>query len=138
MQKGKCICKNTIQGKYRPNGPKSFQSNQELTDTIEEYCKYEATSMEEIACTYGYPIDNSDVSQIQDMLEAFYGMKSFNEYNIGSCDVSNVTNMGEMFSRAESFNQHFGSWDVSNVRVMQNMFRRASVFDQDIGSSNVS
>jgi surface protein len=52
--------------------------------------------MEEIACTYGYPIDRWDVSQVTDMSSLFTNRYSFNEY-IESWDVSNVTNMNRMF-----------------------------------------
>jgi hypothetical protein len=48
------LCKDTIDAKCGQDGPRDFQSNQELRDALKKYCKYEA-SMEEIACTYGYP-----------------------------------------------------------------------------------
>jgi hypothetical protein len=53
------LCKDTINAKCRQDGPrKAFQSNQELRDMVDQYCEYEANTMEMIACTYGYPIDN--------------------------------------------------------------------------------
>jgi surface protein len=131
------LCKKTIDDKCDPNGPKPFQSNQELRDAVEKYCEYEAGSMEEIASTYGYPIDKWNVSQIKDMSMVFSYMSSFNEY-IGSWDVSNVTNMRGMFLWATPFNQDIGSWDVSNVTNMESMFNGAKIFNQDIGSWDVS
>jgi surface protein len=127
------LCKQTIKNKCSPNGPKPFQSNQELREAVKKYCKYDAVSMEEIACTYGYPINNWDVSHIDDMSKVFLGMDTFNEC-IGSWDVSNVTDMGLMFCNATSFNQDIGSWNVSNVTTMDFMFMDASAFNQDIGS----
>jgi hypothetical protein len=64
------LCKKTIVDKCGPTGPEAFQSNQELKDAVKKYC--EAGAMEEIACTYGYPIDKWDVSQVEDMSEVFW------------------------------------------------------------------
>jgi surface protein len=131
------LIKDIIDAKCGQHGPKAFQSKRELRKAVEKYCKYEAASMEEIACTYGYPMDKWDVSQLEDMSGLFGGMDTFNEY-IGSWDVSNVTNMNYMFAGARAFNQDIGSWDVSNVTIMFSMFLGASVFDQYIGSWDVS
>jgi surface protein len=119
---------------------KAFQSKQELKDAITKYCRYEAASMEEIAGTYGYPMDNWDVSEMTDMSYLFEDMDSFNEY-IGSWDVSNVTNMRKMFHKATAFNQAIGNWDTSNATDMSYMFLAATAFNQKIGSwvtSNVT
>jgi Mycoplasma protein of unknown function, DUF285 len=105
------LCEKTIDDKCGHNGPKAFQSNQELRDAVENYCMYEVGSMEEIACTYGYPIDKWNVSQVEDMSSIFSKMKTFNEY-IGSWDVSSVKSMNCMFLEAHSFNHDLGSWDV--------------------------
>jgi surface protein len=156
------FCKKTIDDKCGNNGPKPFQSKQELVDAVEKYCKYEAEAMEEIACTYGYPMDKWNVSQVEDMSNVFRSRHTFNEYigswdvsnvtdmrymfydasvfnqNIGSWNVSSVTNMSGMFNHARGFNQNIGSWDVSSVTNMWYMFYNASLFNQDIGSWNVS
>jgi hypothetical protein len=58
-------------------GNKPFQSKQELKDAITKYCTFKAAAMEEIACTYGYPMDSWDVSQITDMSNLFAYMHSF-------------------------------------------------------------
>jgi hypothetical protein len=55
--------------------PKAFQSKQ---DAITKYCRYDGAAMEEITSTYGYPMDNWDVSKITDMSKLFENMKSFN------------------------------------------------------------
>jgi surface protein len=130
-------CHDTIDAMCRQSGPTAFQSKEELRLAIETYCKYEAASMEEIACTYGYPIDKWDVSHVQDMSELFDGMETFNEY-IGSWNVSNVINMEHMFIRAKSFNQDINSWDVSSVTDTGAMFWKAFAFNQNIGSWDVS
>jgi hypothetical protein len=56
--------KEIIDAKCGQDVPKAFQCNHELSNAIAKYCNYEAASMEGIACTYGYPIDKWDVSQI--------------------------------------------------------------------------
>jgi surface protein len=118
------------------DSPNAFQSKQELKNVITKYCEYKAPTMEEIACTYGYPIDSLDVSQLEDMSELFRSMDSFNEY-IGSWDVSNATYMNHMFDGAKRFNQDIGSWDTSGVADMSYMFSIAENFNQDIGSWDV-
>jgi hypothetical protein len=104
------LCKTTLRNKCCGR-PKAFQSNLELKQAVWKYFLYGARSTEEIACTYGYPVDSWDVSQITDMSFLFLKMRTFNEY-IGSWNVSNVTNMNSMFSGATAFNQEIGSWDV--------------------------
>jgi hypothetical protein len=86
--------------------PKTFESKQELKDAIMTFFHYpyRGVAMEEIACTYGYPIDSWDVSQIWDMSMLFERLYSFNKY-IGSWNVSRVRNMSYMFRDATSFNQ---------------------------------
>jgi surface protein len=75
---------------------KVFESKQELRDGVTRYCTFEAATMEEIAGTYGYPMDSWDVSKITDMSNLFFQMRRFNEY-IGSWDRSKVTDMNRMF-----------------------------------------
>jgi surface protein len=126
------LCKKTMQTKCG-----RFETKQELKDAIDKYCQKNPTLMEDIACTYGYPIDSWDVSRIQDMSKLFYRRSNFNDY-IGSWDVSKVTDMSYMFHGAEAFNQDFGAWNVSNVTTMSHMFHGANAFDQDIGSWDVT
>jgi hypothetical protein len=117
------LCKKTVQNKCNPHGTKRFQSKLELRDAVDKYCKYDAVSMEYIACTYGYPIDRWDVSQIESMSGLFKHKYNFNEC-IGSWDVSNLTDMSYMFENASIFNQDFGAWDVSNVTWCLGCFQR--------------
>jgi hypothetical protein len=72
------LCKTAIRNKCC-GSPKAFQSKQELTDTIWKYYRcqrrnWTRETMEEIACTYGYPIDSWDVSQVTDMSNLFENM----------------------------------------------------------------
>ena len=59
-----------------------------------------------------------------------YGASSFNQ-PLNNWDVSNVEDMREMFTNAESFedatsfNQPLNNWDVSNVKDMGYMFYHA-------------
>jgi Mycoplasma protein of unknown function, DUF285 len=120
------LCKKTILIKEWSQWPKSFSIQPRIKIyAVEKYCKQEAGAREELACTYGYPIDKWDVSHIMDMSKVFWGMDTFNEY-IGSWDVSSVTTMRDMFHGAGRFNQDIGSWDVCRVTNMSCMFRSAS------------
>ena len=85
------LCKRAIDRK-RPGPPKPFQSNQELCDAVRKYCTYDPEAMEELACTYGYPIGKWDVSPVTDFSHVFADQRDFNEY-IGDWDVSNTTSM---------------------------------------------
>jgi surface protein len=132
------LCKKTINEKGGPDGPKAFTSTQELEDAVMKYCqeKPNAANMEDIACTYGYPIGQWNVSQIKDMSCLF--RDTILDECIGSWDVSSVTNMSSMFEGARAFNQDIGSWDVSSVTKMSSMFHSATRFNQDIESWDVS
>ena len=54
-------------------------------------------------------------------IEGCFFAKSFNQ-PLNNWDVSNVENMFGMFCNAESFNQPLNNWDVSNVIYMDEMF----------------
>ncbi len=51
---------------------------------------------------------------------------SFNQ-PLDDWDVSNVENMRSMFNTAKSFNQSLNNWDVSNVKNMDHMFYNTSM-----------
>ena len=61
----------------------------------------------------------------------FWGATSFNQ-PLNNWNVSNVNNMGYMFGGAESFNQPLNNWDVSNVTDMGMMFNGATSFNQPL------
>src|SRR5690625_190728 len=82
-------------------------------------------------------LEHWDLSNVTNLKGIFYNATNFNQ-DISSWDVSNVTNMSEMFYEAKSFNQNLETWDVSNVTNMRSMFMGATVFNQDIGSWDVS
>jgi hypothetical protein len=72
-EKWRQLIKDIVDDKYGEDGPNAFQSKQELRDTVEKYCRYDAShlvfrkaaSLEKIAYTYGYPMDKWDVSQLE-------------------------------------------------------------------------
>jgi surface protein len=141
-------CTEAIDAKQTPTTKKAFSTNQELRKAVEKYCGYnEATDSysqccsprvaEEFAQTYGYPINQWDVSSLQDFSFVFDNMDTFNE-DISSWNVSNATSMYAMFIYASSFNQDMSSWNVSNVTNMNRMFGYAKAFNQDLSSWNVS
>mmetsp|Transcript_13204 Transcript_13204/g.15124 ORF Transcript_13204/g.15124 Transcript_13204/m.15124 type:complete len:330 (-) Transcript_13204:301-1290(-) len=88
---------------------------------------------EEIATLYGWPIDQWDVSKVEDFSELFFNRDEFNE-DIGSWDVSNAKYMSGMFERASSFNRDISLWNTMNVEVMDGMFSEATSFNQDVSS----
>jgi surface protein len=121
---------------------KTFSTNQELRQAFKKYYGYnEATQThsqhcdpqdaEEIAETYGYPINKWDVSSVQDLSNIFHHVDTFNE-DISLWNVSNVKDMHSMFCGAKDFNQDLSSWNLSNVTNMSNMFCNANAFNQDL------
>jgi transposase-like protein len=79
------LCKKTLRNKCCGR-PKVFQHKQELKDAITKYCCYEGTTMEEIAGTYGYPMDTWNVSQITNMSFLFqHSVHSMNTLGKGMC-----------------------------------------------------
>jgi hypothetical protein len=100
------LIKDIVDAKYGQDRPKAFQSNQELRDAVVKYCKSEAVAIEEIACTYGYPINNWDVSQIEDMSKVFLDMDTFNE-SIGSWDVFQCDSYGSYVSECKIFQPRY-------------------------------
>merc|ERR1712176_466520 len=99
---------------------KVFQNHKELTVSVDKYCNNKFEDVESFATTYGYPINNWDVSLIKDFSDVFYRQRSFNE-NISNWNVSNATDMRWMFDNAEEFNQDLSSWNVSKVTDMESM-----------------
>ena len=80
---------------------------------------------------------NWDVSNVQDMRDAFKDREGFNA-DISGWDTSSVTTMRYTFYRAISFNQSISFWDTYKVKYMDMMFYYASAFNQDISSWDTS
>ena len=114
----------------------SFGGKWSLQDAVKKYCESKK-NYNEIATTYGYPINKWDVSKIKDFSGLFKQQKQFNEY-IGDWNVSNAKCMQEMFWGATSFNQPLDSWDTSKVENMSRMFAGAHAFDQSIKNWDTS
>jgi surface protein len=167
-------CTESIDAKQTSATRKAFSTSQELRQAVRQYCGYNQATRscssqlftpkdaEEIAQTYGYPINKWDVSKLNDFDGIFGNVATFNEdisswnvsnaytmkqmfadatsfnQDLSSWDVSNVWNMYEVFLGASSFNQNLSRWNVSNVRYMEMMFMNAASFDQDISNWNVS
>jgi surface protein len=124
------LCTDAIDDKRTETTRMVFRTSDELKDTVKKYCGYnENTSeysqwcsredAEEIARTYGWPINKWDVSNVQDLSRIFYKNLGFNE-DISSWNTSNATSMESMFAHARSFNQNLSRWDTSNVTSMYN------------------
>ena len=58
----------------------------------------------------------------------FWGAESFNQ-PLNNWNVSNVEDMEGMFAGAQSFNQPLNNWNVSNVWYMEAMFAGAQSFN---------
>ena len=63
------------------------------------------------------------------MRRMFCAAESFNQ-PLNNWNVSNVEDMEGMFDGAQSFNQPLNNWNVSNVNFMDSMFSEASSFNQ--------
>jgi surface protein len=140
-------CTEAINAKQTSTTQKAFSTNQELRQAVLKYCGYDddttsylqcdPQAIEEIAQTYGYPINKWDVSNLQDLSFIFCDVQAFNE-DISSWNVSNATRMVGMFAFASDFNQDLSCWIVSNVTNMANMFVFANAFNHNLSSWNVS
>jgi surface protein len=141
-------CTDAIDAKRTKTTQKTFQTKDELQATVKKYCGYNKDTgeysqrcsredAEEIASTYGFPINKWDVSNLQDFSEIFYYNKGFNE-DIGLWNTSNATSMRFMFRQAVAFNQDISSWDVSNVTDMSHMFHNAKSFNRNLSQWDTS
>jgi surface protein len=140
-------CTEAIDAKQTSTTQKAFSTNQELRQAVIKYCGFsevtksyvqcDPQAIEEIAQTYGYPINKWDVSNLQDFSNIFIAVDTLNE-DMSSWNVSNVTTMFGMFGFARSFNQDLSCWNVSNMTNMEKMFCFANAFNQDLSSWNVS
>jgi surface protein len=158
-------CTDAIDAKRTETTQKAFSTKHELRTAVMKYCGYTESTpyyvnpivalhdevcqfsqvcsredAEEIATTYGWPINKWDVFNVQDLSRIFWNIGEFNE-DIGSWNTANATLMWGMFDGAEAFNQDISSWDVSNVTGMAWMFHGAESFNQNISrwdTSNVT
>ncbi len=85
---------------------------------------------------FNTPLNEWDVSHIEDMHGMFAECSSFNQ-PLNKWDVSNVKDMSFMFDKCLRFNQPLDSWDVSQCQDMSNMFRNCLSFNQPLNSWNV-
>jgi surface protein len=130
-------CKCTVVIDFKGTNSNSFETNQELKDAVRRYKNSNPDEDEELASTYGWPINNWDVSNVEDFSKIFDEQRSFND-DISSWDFCNATNMSYMFCRATSFNQDISSWNTASVINMSCMFFQATSFNQDISSWNTA
>ena len=94
---------------------------------------------------FNTPLNEWDVSHIEDMNGMFIECSSFNQ-PLNKWDVSNVKDMSYMFYYCLRFNQPLESWDVSQCPDMSNMFcnymyamfRGAKSFNQPLGLWDLS
>ena len=80
------------------------------------------------AGSFNQPLNNWNVSKVEDMECMFANATSFNQ-PLNNWNVSNVKNICWMFSEASSFNQPLNKWNVVGS-YMPHVFDGASSFDQ--------
>jgi surface protein len=136
-RKWRQMCNGAIDAKQTSATKKAVMTNTELREAVTRYCSGNPDVKEEIAQTYGWPINKWDVSNLKVFSQAFASRSTFNE-DISSWDVSHATTMVGMFSGASAFNRDISNWNVSNVRDMQDMFFDATSFNQNLSDWDVS
>lgn len=119
----------------------SLNPSRRLLEAITQDNIYEAVWMwvddkETALETYG-PIEDWDVSGINEMSYLFHFLTEFNE-DLSKWDVSSVTDMRNMFSYSRNFNGDISTWDVSNVEYFDQMFAQSHAFNADISVWDVS
>ena len=63
------LCTQAIDNKCP--SPKSFKTNMELRDAVEDYCSNDPDKIEKIATVYGYPINKWRVQDVEDFIDFF-------------------------------------------------------------------
>ncbi|GGE45007.1 hypothetical protein GCM10010832_26200 [Psychroflexus planctonicus] len=100
----------------------------------------QVTSMESMfqdAKGFNSPIEDWDVSNVENLRALFFFTDDFNQ-PLNNWDVSNVNNFQGVFSSANSFNQSLVDWDVSNAKTMTAMFAGPTSFNQPLNNWDVS
>jgi surface protein len=121
--------------------------NSSIREAVECWCAvvYSHSSADEVKlvylqrkyCLLRYGvIADWDTSQVTDMSQLFFGLKSFND-DISTWDTSNVITMKQMFESAEKFNQSLEEWNVEKVSDMSGMFYAASNFNRPLARWNM-
>jgi surface protein len=122
------LCTDAIDAKRKETTKKALSTKDELQTAVKKYCWYNKGTgeysqlcspkdAEDIATTFGWPINKWDVSSNQDFSNVFASNIQFNQ-DIASWNVSNATSMRGMFFKVKDFNRDMSSWDVSNVTDM--------------------
>ena len=110
------------------------------TDDFTSVCTTLVTDMSFIfssATSFNQPINNWDVSNVNNMIYMFSSATSFDQ-PLDNWNVSNVTNMGYIFANATAFNQPLNDWDVSSFSQMNGIFASATAFNQPLNDWDVS
>jgi len=104
---------------------------QDKTELLAGTTSHSTDSSENTALTYtyGWPINNWCVSQVEDF-SSLFANSDFNE-PIGDWDTSRARTMNGMFSGNSEFNQPL-RWNTTLVTDMQSMFYGATSFNQDL------
>ena len=70
-----------------------------------------------------YPLENLDVSQIEDL--SFIFRYSFYNGDLSKWNVSNSKTFSNMFARSDFNNNSLQNWNTSNVTNMHSMFYKS-------------
>ncbi|KAL3914977.1 MAG: hypothetical protein SGILL_005862 [Bacillariaceae sp.] len=102
-------------------GREEFCGKWGLVDAVNKYCSNKVDAIDEIASTYGYPINNWNVSRVEDFSAIFKQKKDFNSY-IGGWDVSNAKcmkgiQMDDWDKRYTTIECNATLWQIHNWKV---------------------
>lgn len=81
--------------------------------------------------TVWFPLQNWDVSNVQDFTGMFQNTSAFNS-PIGDWNMSAATDLSYMFAGTDTFSQNLSNWDTSNVRRMVGTFAETHSFNGEV------
>ena len=74
-------------------------------------------------CSNLKSVSISDISEVRNMVNMFFGCSSLTEIDVSDWNTSQATNMGSMFSGCSSLIElDVSDWDTSQVKSMSSMF----------------
>lgn len=132
--------------------PEKDAASQELAVRVQEWCRDEGSARERYGdindwdvsevtsfskLFYAKTQDLRKTSEVTDMSDMFYHVKSFNQ-DLSKWNVGKVQSMKDMFNQAPAFNSSLSDWNVENVVMTSGMFKSARSFTSDLSRWNVS
>ena len=112
---------------------KAFDSTLELRQAVKQYVSKDHFDAR-LAETYGWPMNNWNVSLVEDFSELFAKKQSFGSTeSLSGWDMSRATDLSLMFWHCTNFDSSsLSEWDVSNVHNLERTFFGATNFNGDL------